>query len=444
MVRFMMNDIAAIVLAAGKGTRMNSSKPKVMHKVAGKPIIRHIIDVCENIGVREIVTIIADGMDDVKTATFPYHCAVQQRQCGTGDAVKAARPILENFEGYVLVFYGDAPLLRAKTLLDIIRAAKKHGMALLGFEARNPNGYGRLLVNGDYVTEIIEQKDCSQEQAAITLCNAGAYCVKAKYLFPFLDEITNNNAQGEYYITDLVTVAAKNNVKCAYVITEEEETLGVNTRGQLSVVERVMQSRLRMQAMDNGVTMIDPETVYLSVDTVIAPDVVIEPNVYFGPGVCIGKGTVIHAFSYIEGAVIGENVSIGPYARIRPQSTIESNVTVGNFIEVNRTTIKVGSKAKHMSYLGDAVIGERANIGAGTVIANYDGFNKNDTMIGPGAFVGSNSTIIAPCDIGEGAIIAGGSTVVGDIEPNAIYIARAIGKTLTGKATSYRLKKSKG
>lgn len=440
----MSDKIAAIIMAAGKGTRMKSSLSKVMHKVAGKPMVNHMIDICENAGVRKIIAIVADGMDDVKQAVVPHSTAIQEQQLGTGDAVKAARNALKDFDGYVLILNGDAPLFNPETLKGLVDAAKNNGMAILGFDAYDPHGYGRLITEGDYVTQIIEQKDCDDRQVELSLCNAGAYCVHAKHLFPFLDEITNDNAQGEYYITDLVAIAARHDVRCAYTIADEEETLGVNSRVQLAQVEYVMQDRLRTRAMDAGVTMIDPQSVYLSMDTQFGTDVVIEPNVFIGAGVSVGHNTVIHAFSHIEGATIGENAEVGPYARIRPKSKIGDGAIVGNFIEVNRSELQAGAKSKHVSYLGDVVVGSKSNIGAGTIVANYDGFDKHKSVFGKDVFIGSNSTIIAPMNIADGAIVAAGSVITEDIDRDSLAIARTRQMNIEGWARVYKDRKSKG
>lgn len=433
--------IASIILAAGKGTRMKSDLPKVMHPLGGMPVIAHIVKSCRAAHSDKIIVVTAPDMPDIAATVAPAVTAVQPAQNGTADAVKAARSILEGFDGPVLILLGDVPLIRPETLTALVIAAEKTGLAVLGFEAADPSGYGRLVTDDKkFVTEIVEDRDCTSDQAKITLCNAGHFCVDGRRLFDWLDRIGNANAQGEFYLTDIVAAAAKDKAGCALVTAPEDEVMGINSRAQLAQAEKILQNKLRQKAMENGVTLTDPDTVYLAADTELAADVVIEPHVYFGPDVTVGRGTTIHAFSHIEGAAIGENASIGPFARIRPQSAIGDRATVGNFVEVNRSELKAGSKSKHMSYLGDAVIGENANIGAGTVFANYDGYNKLATTIGRDVFIGSNSTIVAPLTIGDGAYIAAGGTITMDIEPDALAIARNRPVIRDGWAAEHRAK----
>ncbi len=436
----MNKNTASIILAAGKGTRMKSSLPKVMHKIAGKAMIYHVIDACVD---TDITIVIGPNMPELAAAVALHKTVVQSEQLGTGDAVKAARTELENFDGYIFILYGDGPLIQTETLQALYETAQKTGLAILGFEADDPYGYGRLMTDNHVVSNIVEEKDATDAQRQVNLCNAGIYCVDGKRLFDWLDKINNNNTQGEYYLTDIVSVAKDDGVECGYLITSQNEVMGVNSRIQLSEAEFIMQCHLRDQAMDNGVTMIDPDSVFLSMDTQFGTDVVIEPNVVFGNGVCVGDNTHIHAFSHIEGADIGNNTSIGPFARIRPQSKIGNHVTVGNFIEVNRSEFKDSAKSKHLSYIGDAIIGEKSNIGAGTVFANYDGFNKHVSTTGTGVFVGSNATIISPVNIGDGAMVAAGSVISKDIEADAMAVARQKQRNLSGWASGYRAKNKK-
>jgi bifunctional UDP-N-acetylglucosamine pyrophosphorylase/glucosamine-1-phosphate N-acetyltransferase len=417
---------AAIILAAGRGTRMKSSMPKVLHPLANKPIIHHVIDACQNANVDDLLIVVAPDMPELSKAVNPIHTEIQEKATGTGDAAKAAKVALDDYEGYIFILNGDLPFIQAQTLDKLYDMAQDTGLAILGFETDDPYGYGRLVTNNKHhVTKIVEEKDCTPDQRTIKLGNAGAYCVKGDKLFGWLDQLSNDNAQGEYYLTDIIAIAAENGVACQYALGNISETVGINSRAQLAEAEKILQTKLRKTAMDQGVTMIDPETVYLSADTQFEKDITIEPNVFFGPGVTVGTGTIIHAFSHLEGVKIGAHASIGPFARLRPKSKIGDHVTVGNFIEVNRSELKAGAKSKHVSYLGDAVIGENTNIGAGTIIANYDGFNKKDTLIGNGAFIGSNSTIIAPVTIGEGAIVAAGSTITNNVGDNDLAVARA-------------------
>jgi bifunctional UDP-N-acetylglucosamine pyrophosphorylase/glucosamine-1-phosphate N-acetyltransferase len=437
-----MNNIAAIILAAGKGTRMKSSLPKVMHHLANEPIISHVLRACNFIPSDHQIVVIGEGMDDLAQVVSPAKTVVQTSQNGTGDAAKTAHPILKNFDGFVFIILGDGPLIQSETLQSLHEKARETGIAVLGFEAKNPKGYGRLVRDeGGSLSAIIEDKDCSDDQRQINLCNAGTFCVDGKRLFDWLDRIENNNSQGEYYLTDIVEIAKNDGVICGYVIADEEEVMGLNSRRQLADVEKIMQNRLRDQAMDSGVTLMDPDTVYLSADTIIANDVVIEPNVFIGRGVTIGAGSRIKSFSYLERCSIGENSEIGPFARVRPKSKIGNNVSIGNFIEVNRSEVQDGAKSKHISYLGDTTIGPNTNVGAGTIIANYDGFLKNKTHIGSDVFIGSNTTLIAPLSIKDGAIIAAGSVITDNVGDNDLAIARAKQNNIEGWAEEYRARK---
>jgi len=433
---------AAIILAAGKGTRMKSSMPKVMHKIAGWPMIKHVITACEKAEIEKIVTVVADDMSDVAETVSPYTTTTQKVQNGTGGAAKSAKGEFNDFEGHIFILNGDGPFIKKETLQNLAKTAEKTGLAVLGCDWENPHGYGRFIIEDDFVTAIVEEKDCTNEQRKITIANTGAYCVSSQKLFGWLDKLSNDNVQGEYYLTDLIAIAAQDGVQCSYSITNEAEAMGINSRSQLAHAEQVMQDILRDKAMESGVTMIDPSTVTLSVDTEFGQDVVLEPNVFFGLGVRINQGTCIRSFSHIEDADIGKYSEIGPFARIRPKSKIGNNVCVGNFIEVNRSEFKDGAKSKHVSYIGDAVIGEKANIGAGTVIANYDGFKKHQTIIGCNVFVGSNSTLVAPVRIGDDAIIAAGSTITTDVKMADMAIARTRQTVLEGHATKYRKGKS--
>lgn len=439
-----MHDVAAIVLAAGKGSRMKSDLPKVMHKIGNTPMIGHIIRTLEQTGASRIVTVIAPGMDDVAKAVAPHATAVQHHQLGSGDAAKAGLPALAGFSGYVVIAIGDAPLITADTFGRLVAAARQTGLSVLGMRPENSTGYGRLVLDNDaFVAKIVEERDADAKTKSIDLCNAGNFCVSSEHLPTLLAGLKPENDQKEFYLTDIVALAAAAGVKCAYVEAAAGEVQGVNSREQLAQAEKTFQQARRAAAMAQGVTLIDPETVYFSADTVIGMDTVIEPNVFFGPKVKLGANVIIHAFSHLEGTNVDEGSHIGPFARVRPKSNIGRNVTVGNFVEVNRATLRDGSKSKHVSYLGDADIGEKTNIGAGTVIANYDGFDKNDTVIGKGAFTGSNSTIVAPVKIGDGAFVAAGSTITTDVPADALSIARASGTVKEGWAAQYRETKRK-
>lgn len=440
----MTENISCIILAAGKGTRMKSNMPKVMHLLAGQPIIKHIINTAEQMGAQDIVTVIAPGMDTVANAVEPHKTAIQYEQLGTGHAVKSALPQLSSDDGYTLILLGDVPLITPPTLGALIEAATETGLSVLGTDMPNPTGYGRLVTDGIFVNEIVEDRDCSPEQREITLVNSGCFCVATKHLAKFLDEIQNNNAQGEFYLTDIVSVAAQHDVQCVFLVAPNHEVMGINSRSQLAEAEAELQNYLRALAMHNGATLRDPMTTYFSVDTILGQDVVIEPGVVFGPEVVVGNNVTIHAYSYLEGVKIDDDVSVGPFARVRPGSHIESGASLGNFAELNRSTLKSGAKSKHMSYLGDATIGSNSNIGAGTVIANYDGFNKPKTVLNENVFVGSNSTLVAPLTVNSGAYIAAGSTITNDVPADALAIGRARTSISDGWAKNFRETNKKG
>lgn len=428
--------LAVIILAAGKGTRMKSDLPKVMHPIAGRPMINWLIEKAESLNPSKIIVVTAPDMDDLAKAVHPHHTVIQKQQKGTGDAVKPALALLKGFKGKVLILLGDEPFLEKRALNKMI---EQDGLAVMAVSPPSNKGLGRMVVHDDGTLEsIIEEKDCSPSQKKIALCNAGNFCIPAKHLEGWLKKLRTNNAQNEYYLTDIPKIAAKDGFQTYVVETKAENVWGINTRAELAIHERIAQQKLRQKIMDGGATLIDPESVTLSSDVKIGQDVVIEPNVFIGSKVKIGKGATIHAFSHIEGAEIENGAEVGPFARIRPKSTIKQDAVVGNFIEVNRSTVGKGAKSKHMSYLGDADIGAGANIGAGTVIANYDGFNKHQTKIGKDAFIGTNSTIIAPVTIGEGALIAAGSTIHKNAPKNALAIGRARQENYAGWASEYR------
>jgi bifunctional UDP-N-acetylglucosamine pyrophosphorylase/glucosamine-1-phosphate N-acetyltransferase len=434
--------LAFIILAAGKGTRMKSSKPKVLHEIANTPMIRHIIEQAEALDPEQIVTVVAPDMDDVSATVAPHSTAIQHQQNGTGDAVKAAKDTLKDFDGQIIIMIGDTPLITAETLQNLRDAASKTGLSVLGMECDDPSGYGRLITDeNNFVTEIVEHKDCEEDQRAITLCNAGHFCADAKLLWDCLDELKSNNAQGEYYLTDIVALAAQKGKKCSLTVTSEEEAMGVNSRAQLAETEFLMQHRLREQALDNGVTMIDPDSVFLSLDTVFGQDVRLEPNIYIGPKVSIGTGSTIYAYSHIVETVIGEHVEIGPFARLRGQARIDNKAAIGNFVEVKKSHFQEGAKAKHLAYLGDAEIGKKTNISAGVITVNYDGFDKHKTTIGAGVMVGCDTTLVAPVSIGDGAYIAAGSTITTNVTADSLAVARNRPIIREGWAASYRKRK---
>lgn len=445
----MSDGLACIILAGGNSKRMKSKTPKVLHKVAGLPLIGWLLRTVEPLNPDQVVVVTAPHSDAaIAAAVAPHKTVIQKEAKGTGDAVKVALSALDkDFKGQILILLGDMPLLRAESIADLMGAAGEEGagLSVLAADMADPAGYGRLAMKADGTLEkIIEDKDCDEAQRGITLINTGAFCVNGTYLQGWVNRIDNKNAQGEYYITDLPAIAGQDGLTTTVsVLEDEDEALGVNDRIDLSQIEYLKQLELRAAAMEAGVTLTDPQSVFLSHDTKIAQDVTIEPNVMIGAGVEIGEGAVIHAFSHIEGAKIGAGASVGPYARIRPHSVIERGVSVGNFIEVNRSTLKTGSKAKHLGYLGDVTVGENCNIGAGTVVANYDGYEKHKCSFGAGSFIGSNSTIVAPVTVGKGAIVAAGSTITYEVPDDALAIARVEGDVRPGWALERRQKKDK-
>ena len=402
--------LAIVILAAGKGTRMKSDKPKVLHEIAGRPMIQWLIERAETLIPEKIIVVVGPDMDAVSAAVAPYPTVVQKKQNGTGDAVKPALALLKNFDGKVLILLGDEPFVPQEAMRDMVGW---DGLSVMAIEPLSPKGLGRMVVHEDGTLDrIVEDKDCTPEQWDIGLCNAGNFCVPSKHLAKWLDQIANKNAQGEYYLTDLPKIAEKDGF-LTYVVEAKIARMrwGVNTRSELAERERNAQAMLRERAMENGATLLDPETVYFSYDTAIGTDVVIEPNVFFGRGVEIGDQAHIKAFSHLEGARVEAHGVVGPYARLRPGAHLKDGAKIGNFVEVKKSVIGKGSKVNHLSYIGDTQIGDGSNIGAGTITCNYDGFDKHKTMIGNNVFVGSNSTLIAPLTLSDGALIGGGSVI---------------------------------
>jgi len=428
--------LAVVILAAGKGTRMKSDLPKVMHKVAGRPIIQWGVERAEALEPTRIIVVTAPGMDDVANAVAPHDIAIQKEQLGTGDAVKPAMEMLEGFDGNVLILLGDEPFVDIEVLGQMIA---HDGCSVMGVVPPSNEGLGRMLLKGDDILErIVEDKDCSDAERQIEICNAGNFCFPADKLRGWLSALKNDNNQSEYYLVDVPAIADKEGVETKVFATETDIAWGINNRLELSEHEYMAQAMLREDAMLNGVTMIDPDSVFLSWDTDFGENITIEPNVVIGEGVSIGDDVVIHAFSHIAGAEIEKGAEIGPFARIRPKSVIGEGASVGNFCEINRSIVESKAKSKHFSYIGDAVIGENSNIGAGTVIANYDGFFKHKSTIGKNVFVGSNSTIISPVKIGDAAILAANSTINKDVPNNAMAVARARQENHEGWASEYR------
>ena len=438
--------LAAIVLAAGKGTRMKSDLPKVLHRVAGKPMINHILDALAPLQPARTTAVVAPGYDDVAAAVAPAETAIQSPARGTGDAVLAARETLRDFDGTVLVLFGDTPLLTTATIqamVDAMEGADDPAVAVLGFRPADPAAYGRLVTSGDGQLEaIVEFRDCSEAQKRITLCNAGIMGLDGRVALSLLERIDSNNAQNEFYLTDVVAIARSDGRACVVVEGNEEEVMGVDSRLKLAEAEAVAQRRLRQAAMANGATLIAPETIWFSTDTVLGRDVVIEPHVVFGPGVTVADNVRIKSFSHLEGATVATKADIGPYARLRPGADVRQGAKIGNFVEVKKAVIEDGAKVNHLTYIGDARVGAGANIGAGTITCNYDGFLKHHTDIGAGAFIGSNSALVAPVKIGDGAIVGAGSTIARDVPQDALVVTRAKPVTKGGWAADFRVRQA--
>jgi bifunctional UDP-N-acetylglucosamine pyrophosphorylase/glucosamine-1-phosphate N-acetyltransferase len=441
--------LVAVILAAGEGTRMRSALPKVLHPVAGRPMLGHVILAAE--AAERVIVVVGPGRDDVaayaRSMRSDVIVCVQTERKGTAHAVLAAESAIgEAVEAGIedcIILFADTPLVTAMTLAGL-RAALASGctIAALGFEASDPAGYGRFLMDGDTLSAIREHKDATEAERAVSLCNAGLMAVAAQKALPLLKRVTNNNAQQEYYLTELIALARADGDNTAAVIADEAEVMGVNDRIQLAQAETAMQSRLREKAMRDGATLIAPETVYFWADTSVGRDVMIEPHVVFGPNVTIADNVTIHAFSHIEGATIGNAAQIGPFARIRPGSEIGARGKVGNFVETKNAKIGFGAKVNHLSYIGDASVGADANIGAGTITCNYDGFGKYRTEIGAGAFIGSNSSLVAPVKIADGAYVGSGSVITEDVPADALAVAR--GRQIIRDGWAKRFRASKG
>ncbi len=421
--------LACIILAAGQGKRMKSSLPKVLHPLAGRPMINWLLESIAPLNPEKIIVVTSPQGQKVADAVAPHMTAIQEQARGTGDAVASALPQLEGFDGDVLILLGDMPLIATQTLQGLIEARyhdDKTGLAVLGVEFDVPPAFGRLVLGADGALErIVEDKDCTDDERNIKLCNSGAFCVDGRALPGWVARIGNDNAQNEYYITDLVEIAAADGVKTRTCITRNiDEVRGVNSRSDLAALEHIMQQQLRSKAMDGGATLLDPASTYFSFDTKIGKDVTIEPNVFFGPGVTLGDNVHIRAFSHLEGADVKCGAIIGPFARLRPGADIGENSKIGNFVEIKNATLGEGVKASHLGYIGDADVGAGVNFSCGAITVNYDGTNKHRTTIGANAMIGSNVNLVAPVEIGDGAYIAAGSTIAKNVPPDALAVAR--------------------
>jgi bifunctional UDP-N-acetylglucosamine pyrophosphorylase/glucosamine-1-phosphate N-acetyltransferase len=437
-------DFAVVILAAGQGTRMRSDTHKVLHPIASRPLLLHLLDTVDRIGAKRRVVVVGKGRDQVEKALEGRDVTVghQAEQKGTGHAVLQAKAALDGYEGAVLVLYADTPFVEAATLermLDRLDGGDGPGVVVLASCPEDPAAYGRIILGqGDRIAKMVEYRDATEEERAVRLCNSGMMAVRSDDLFRWLGQVTNDNAAGEFYLPDIVNIAAAEGREAVVIEGDAYETAGVNSRAELAHLELEWQRRRREQALQEGATLIDPESVWFAYDTKLGRDVTVEPHVVFGPGVEIADGATIKAFSHIEGASIGAKAAIGPFARIRPGTSLADHTKVGNFVELKKATVGAGAKVNHLSYVGDAKIGEHSNIGAGTITCNYDGFGKYRTVIGAGAFIGSNTSLVAPVTIGDGAVVGAGSVITADVEADSLAIERSEQKGIAGWASKFR------
>lgn len=442
-------NFTSFILAAGHGTRMRSDIPKPLHKVGTKPMLSWVIETAQLAGSSAICTVTAPHHDKIEDYIAQTHdgvtCAKQEKALGTGHAAQTALGAIGSHDQPVLVLFADTPLITAETCQRLAQTiANGADICVLGFDTQTPHGYGRLILDDtNHLTSIIEEADASDEIRAITTVNAGVMALSSTIADTYLDQLTNDNAQGEYYLTDLVKIASENGKSVQVVIADEREVQGVNSRQDLAKVEALLQDRLRAAAMAQGVTLRAPETIFLAADLICETDIIIEPHVVIEAGCTIRRGAHIKAFSHLEGAEIGAGAIIGPYARLRPGADIGKEVKIGNFVEVKKARFEDGAKANHLTYIGDAIIGANANIGAGTITCNYDGYDKFQTQIGQGAFIGSNTALVAPVSIGDGAIIGAGSTITKSVAEDDLALTRASQKTLSKGGAKFRARKAK-
>jgi bifunctional UDP-N-acetylglucosamine pyrophosphorylase / glucosamine-1-phosphate N-acetyltransferase len=440
---------ALIILAAGQGTRMMSDLPKVLHQIAGAPLFAHAMASGAALSPEKTILIAGYGADAVRQAALDIDedvdVILQDEQLGTAHAVAQAREALADFNGNAFVLYGDTPFIRPETLERMAEARQDHDVVVLGFEAADPGRYGRLVMRGDVLERIVEFKDASDQERAITLCNSGVICAEASVLFDLVSRVGNDNAAGEFYLTDIVAIAGQTGLSATAVSCDEAETLGINSRAELAQGEAAFQSRARAEALETGVTLIAADTVYFSHDTLIGRDAVIEPNVVFGPGVTVETGARIRAFSHLEGCHVSTGAIVGPYARLRPGAELANNARVGNFVEIKNAQIGEGAKVNHLSYIGDATLGDACNIGAGTITCNYDGVFKHHTEIGESAFIGSNTMLVAPVSVGAHALTASGSVITSDVPAESLALSRAkqVNKPGLGRRLMDKLKAAK-
>ena len=436
--------VAVVILAAGKGSRMKSDVPKVLHHVAQAPLLVHAMQSAQSVDATRIVVVTGCGGESVGKAARAYDSntiiVTQKEQLGTAHALKQAAAVLSDFEGDVIVLYGDTPFIKEDTLREML-VARENGarVVVLGFETMEPGRYGRLVMGADGgLNAIVEAKDATPEQLAINLCNSGVICANCSTLFTLIDVVGNDNASGEYYLTDVVGLARSTDDACAAIICTEAETMGVNSRADLAAADAVFQAQMRIRALENNVTMHAPETVFFSYDTHVGRDAVIEANVVFGPAVTVESGALIRAFSHLEGCHVSQDAIVGPYARLRPGAEIGNGARVGNFVEIKAATVGEGAKVNHLSYVGDAEVGDAANIGAGTITCNYDGVFKHQTIIGKRAFIGSNTALVAPVRVGNDAMTGSGSVITEDVPDEGLAISRTKQANKPGLALKLR------
>jgi len=435
---------AVIILAAGQGTRMRSDTHKVLHPIANRPLLLHLLDRVDALGAERRVVVLGKGREQVEAAIAErgVEIAVQAEQKGTGHAVQQAADALAGYDGPVIILYGDTPFVESDTLgrmLDRLDGDGGPGIVVLASSPADPLRYGRIIIGGgDRIARMVEYKDATEEERAVRLCNSGMMAVRATDLFRWLGQVGNDNAAGEYYLPDIVNIAASEGREAVVIEGDPYEAAGVNSRAELAHLELEWQRRRREQALEEGATLIDPESVWFAFDTRLGRDVTVEPHVVFGPGVSVADGATIHAFSHIEGATIGARASIGPFARIRPGTSLGEKAKVGNFVELKKAEVAAGAKVNHLSYVGDASVGAGANIGAGTITCNYDGFGKHRTVIGAGAFIGSNTALVAPVTVGDGAVVGAGSVITRDVEADSLAVERSEQKGIAGWAKRFR------
>jgi bifunctional UDP-N-acetylglucosamine pyrophosphorylase / glucosamine-1-phosphate N-acetyltransferase len=437
-------NFAVVILAAGQGTRMRSDTHKVLHPIAGKALLMHLLDSVDRLGAEKRVVVVGKGRDQVEKALDGRDVIIahQAEQKGTAHAVQQAKDALAGYDGAVLILYGDTPFVEPETLkrmLDRLDGEGGPGVVVLASTPDDPLKYGRIILGeGDHIAKMVEFKDATEEERAVRLCNSGMMALRSKDLFRWLDKVGNDNAAGEYYLPDVVNIAAAEGRDAVVIEGDPYETAGVNSRAELAHLELDWQRRRREQALQDGATLIDPESVWFAADTRLGRDVTVEPHVVFGPGVEIADGATIKAFSHIEGATIATKAVIGPFARLRPGAKIGEKAKVGNFVEVKKAVLGPGAKANHLSYIGDAEVGADANIGAGTITCNYDGFGKYNTVIGEGAFIGSNTALVAPVTVGQGAIVGAGSVITKDVAPDSLAVERSEQRGVAGWAKRFR------